>query len=65
VATREIARRFESTMRTAYPARTVDVYRALVEPDRPWPGHGILWADVRGDVVRILERPPRGVRLGR
>ena len=64
-ATREIARRFESTLRTAYPARASDVYAALTEPDRPWPGDGILWADLRGDTVRILDRPPRGVALGR
>jgi transcriptional regulator with XRE-family HTH domain len=63
--TREIARRFEVTLRTAYPARTADVYRALTEPATPWPDHGILWADVRGDSVRILDRPPRGVDLGR
>jgi len=64
-ATREVARRFESTLRAAYPERAADVYAALSEPDRPWPGHGILWANLRGDTVRILDRPPRGVALGR
>ena len=64
-ATREIARRFEATLRAAYPARAQDVHTALTESDRPWPGHGILWADLRGDAVRILDRPPRGVTLGR
>jgi len=64
-ATREIARRFEATLRTAYPARAADVYTALTEPDRRWPGDGILWADVRGDIARILDRPPRNVALGR
>ena len=64
-ATREIARRFESTLRAAYPARTDDVFAALTEADRPWPGAGILWVDLRGDAVRILDRPPRGVSLGR
>ena len=63
-ATREIARRFEATLESAYPARTADVFAALTE-GRRWPGHGILWADVRGDEARILERPPRGVALGR
>ena len=64
-ATREIARRFEATLRAAYPARGLDIYRALTTPDAPWPGNGILWADLRGDTVRILDRPPRGVALGR
>jgi transcriptional regulator with XRE-family HTH domain len=64
-ATREIARRFESTLHAACPARSTDVFRALTEPDTPWPDHGILWADLHGDTVRILDKPPRGVELGR
>ncbi len=64
-ANREIARRFEATLVVAHPARTNDVYHALTTPDTPWPGPGILWADVSGDDARILERPPRGVSLGR
>jgi transcriptional regulator with XRE-family HTH domain len=64
-ATREIARRFESTLHAAYPARAQDVFRALTEPVTPWPGHGILWADVRHGAARILDRPPRGIDLGR
>jgi len=64
-ATRELARRFEATLMAAYPAPAKAVFQALTAADRPWPGHGILWADVRGDKVRILDRPPRGVTLGR
>ena len=63
-ATREIVRRFEATLRTAYPARTADVHAALIAGG-PWPGDGILWADVHADEARILDRPPRGVALGR
>lgn len=59
-ANRALARRFETTLRAAYPARTADVYASLTTGS-PWPGPGILWADVRGDAVRILRRPPRGV----
>jgi transcriptional regulator with XRE-family HTH domain len=62
--TRELARRFEATLQAAYPARSTDVYESLTT-GQSWPGHGILWADVRGDVVRILDRPPRGIALGR
>jgi transcriptional regulator with XRE-family HTH domain len=64
-ATREIARRFEQTLRTAYPARANDIYAALTTPDSPWPGDGIVWADLHRGKVRILDRPPRGVALGR
>lgn len=64
-STREIARRFESTLATAFPARAADVHLALTTVTAPWPGAGILWADVQGDTARILDRPPRGVRVGR
>jgi len=63
-ATRELARRFESTLRSAYPAPVAEVFGTLVGTS-PWPGNGLLWADVTGDAVRILDRPPRGVVLGR
>jgi transcriptional regulator with XRE-family HTH domain len=63
-ANREIARRFEATLRAAYPARAAEIFASLTT-GTPWPGNVILWADVRGDVVRILDRPPRGILLGR
>lgn len=65
VPTRDLARRFSATLAASYPAPTIDVYRSLTGHDAPWPGAGILWATVTGDSVRILERPPRGVELGR
>jgi len=64
-ATREIARRFHATLGVAYPALARELFTALTVPGTPWPGAGILWADVRGDHVRVLEGPPRGVTLGR
>jgi transcriptional regulator with XRE-family HTH domain len=64
-ANREIARRFEATLRTAYPARTDDTYQALTTLDAPWPGDGTLWADLHKGIARILDLPPRGVALGR
>ena len=63
-ATRELAKQFESTLGAAYPARAADVFAAL-SGNANWPANGLLWADVTGDVVRILDRPPRGVMLGR
>lgn len=63
-ANRELGRRFAATLHAAFPARAADIHASLTA-GTPWPGAGILWADVRGDVVRILERPPRGVPVGR
>ncbi len=63
-ATRELAIGFHETLRTRYPARAGAIHAALVS-DAPWPGSGLLWADVDADQVRILDRPPRNVLLGR
>ena len=63
-ATREIARRFDQTLTTAYPARTRDVIDALMR-DATWPGNGIIWMRLEGGVAEILPVPPRGVRVGR
>lgn len=62
---REIARRYEATLRTAYPARTQDVVQALTTRSAPWPGAGIAWMRVEGGLADLLDGPPRGVRLGR
>jgi len=64
-ATREIARRYEATLATAYPARTADVIRALTGPSQAWPGAGIVWMRVENGSAFLLDGPPRGVRLGR
>ena len=65
VATRDLARQFEATLRAAYPARAADAWAALTRPDVAWPGPAILWARVERGSAMILDRPPRGVRLGR
>src|SRR5262249_2603765 len=62
---REAARMFEATLRADYPARAADIYASLTAGDSPWPGSGILWADVTAGRARILDRPPRGVPVGR
>jgi len=64
-ANRDLARTFEATLATEYPARTADIYAALTKAVPPWPGSGILWAEVAGGHARILERPPRRIALGR
>jgi transcriptional regulator with XRE-family HTH domain len=61
---REIAIRFGETLRVAYPASPRAAVRALTTEDEPWPGATIVWADVRGDRVTLMDRPPRGVTVG-
>lgn len=61
----DLARTFEGTLRAAYPARTADVVEALTSSSAAWPGAGIAWVRVAGSDVRLLDGPPRTVRLGR
>jgi hypothetical protein len=61
---REIASRFGETLRIAYPASARAAYRTLTTGDEPWPGAALLWADVRGDRVTVMDRPPRGLSVG-
>jgi transcriptional regulator with XRE-family HTH domain len=63
-ATRSIARAYEATLTAAFPARSRDALAAL-RGDAAWPGSAIVWSDVGGGRAEILDRPPRGVRLGR
>lgn len=64
VATREIARRYEAILRTAYPARTSDVVAALTG-EAPWPGDGVVWMRLEGGIAELLRHPPRGAPIGR
>jgi transcriptional regulator with XRE-family HTH domain len=61
---RELACAYESTLQAAFPAKTVDVRRSLID-GAPWPGSGIIWVAVEGGAGRVLDHPPRGVALGR
>ena len=63
-STRELARAYQSMLASAFPARTIDIWRSLVEGSS-WPGSGILWVAVERGVGRALDHPPRGVSLGR
>jgi hypothetical protein len=63
--TRDVARRYEATLRAAYPARTRDVLEALTTSAASWPGAGIVWMRVERGRGALLDGPPRGVRLGR
>lgn len=64
-ATREIARRYETTLATAFPARSHDVVLALTTSSAPWPGAGIVWMNLHGRDATLMAFPPRGVALGR
>ncbi len=64
-STRVLARRFASTLSSAYPARAEDVVNALTTPSSPWPEDGIVWVRLEGAQVTVLKHPPRGVSIGR
>ncbi len=64
-ATREIARRYEATLKAAYPSRTRDVVVALTTPSAPWPGSGIVWMHLHGTETTLMDFPPPHVALGR
>lgn len=63
-ATRDVTRRFELTLRTAYPARAADAIKSLTV-GAAWPGDAIVWVRIDGDDVDLMDGPPRGVTLGR
>lgn len=62
--TRDLAKTFESTLRTAYPARSRDAVDAL-RAGATWPGSSIVWIRIDGDGIELLDGPPRGVSVGR
>jgi hypothetical protein len=61
---RDLTRAFEATLRAAYPAPTRSAVMALTAGE-PWPGDAIIWVRIEGDVVELLDGPPRGVTVGR
>ncbi len=62
--TRDLARAFEATLRTAYPAPSRAAVASLLD-GAAWPGASIVWIRIDGDRVDVLDGPPRGVVLGR
>jgi transcriptional regulator with XRE-family HTH domain len=65
VATREIARRYATTLSAAYPAKAHDVYLALTTSSTPWPGDGLVWIHQHGTTWTLMGFPPPRVALGR
>jgi transcriptional regulator with XRE-family HTH domain len=64
-ALRDLAKEFAQTIGSAYPAPTRMAYKALVDPVGQFGGSAVIWCDVDGSQARLLDRPPRGVSLGR
>jgi transcriptional regulator with XRE-family HTH domain len=64
IATRTIVRQFEATLRVAYPAPTRAAVNSLRD-GTPWPGNSLIWVRIDGDLVELMDGPPRGVALGR
>jgi transcriptional regulator with XRE-family HTH domain len=62
--TRAIAAQHGELLRVAYPARAAEAYAALIG-ESSWPGDAILWCEVADGQATILDRPPRGIRVGR
>ena len=62
---RDTVRTFEATLAAAFPGTIADALAALRGPDAVWPGPTLVWADLTAGRATILERPPRGVRVGR
>jgi transcriptional regulator with XRE-family HTH domain len=62
--TRAIAREFQPFLAAAYPARVADAYAALTG-EAAWPGDALLWCRVNAGVATVLDRPPRGINVGR
>lgn len=63
-ATRVVALAHPAVLAELFPARAGDTLAALTT-EAPWPAAGMLWAAVEGGRARILDRPPRGVSVGR
>lgn len=64
-ANRSIVVTYEATLAASFPAPIGAALAALRGSSAPWPGPAILWARLEGGRAEILDRPPRGIRLGR
>jgi transcriptional regulator with XRE-family HTH domain len=64
-ATRAVVNASPHVFGAAYPGRTEDAVRALQGPTGTFPDAAIVWVDLRGTASRLLDRPPRGIDVGR
>ena len=63
--TRRIVALHPDVFAAAYPAPMSDALAALTTFDQPWPGPALLWMRVDHGAATLLDRPPRGIRVGR
>jgi transcriptional regulator with XRE-family HTH domain len=63
-ANRHVVMEHGDLLAVAYPADYAGLLAALRGTKR-WPGAGLVWCTVDAAGARLLDRPPRGVRLGR
>ena len=61
--TRAIVSQYRDLIEAAYPASAQEAHAALVG-DAPWPGDAIIWCRFEAGQAKILDRPPRGIRVG-
>jgi transcriptional regulator with XRE-family HTH domain len=61
---RAVVAQYADVVAAAYPARAIDAYAALTG-NAPWPGDALLWCRIEDDQATVLDRPPRGIRVGR
>lgn len=64
-ANRATVRGYEATLAASFPAPIDATLAALRGASAQWPGAAILWASLEGGRGAILDRPPRGMELGR
>lgn len=62
--TRATVAQYANVVSAAYPARASDAHAALTG-ETAWPGDALLWCRVEAGRATVLDRPPRGIRVGR
>jgi transcriptional regulator with XRE-family HTH domain len=62
---RELAQLHAATLAASFPGACREAIAGLTGADAEWPGPTILWARVERGRAEILDRPPRGVAVGR
>jgi transcriptional regulator with XRE-family HTH domain len=62
--TRATAAQYAGLLVAAYPGRAADAFAALAG-EAAWPGDTILWCRIEGGQATIVDRPPRGITVGR